>query len=44
MVPYALGQKVDFLKIKVLCLKEFNSEKFLDNDINVFSKKTRTNL
>ena len=39
MVPYALGQRVDFFKDKGPVLKEFNSEKFLDNDKNVFSKK-----
>ena len=39
MVPYALGQKVDFIKDKGPVLEEFNSEKFLDNNKNVFSKK-----
>ena len=39
MVPYALGQKVDFIKDKGPVLEEFNSEKFLDNDKNDFSKK-----
>ena len=39
MVPYALGQKVNFVKNRGPSLEEFDSEKFLDNDINVFTKK-----
>ena len=39
MVPYALGQKVDFVRDRGPLLEEFDSEKFLDNDMNVFAKK-----
>ena len=39
MVPYALGQKVDFLKDKWPILEKFNSEKFLNNSKNEFTKK-----
>ena len=39
MVPYALGQKVDFLKDKGPILEKFNSEKFLNNSKNEFTKK-----
>jgi len=39
MVPYALGQKVDFIKNKGPILEEFNSKKFLDNDKISFTQK-----
>ena len=39
MVPYALGQEVDFVKDQGPELEEFNSEKFLDNNKKVFTKK-----
>ncbi len=39
MVPYALGQKVDFVKKQGPELEEFEQEKFLDNNKNVFTKK-----
>ena len=32
MVPYALGQNVDFLKDKGPILEKFNLEKFLNNN------------
>ena len=39
MVPYALGQKVDFLENKGPILEKFNSDKFLNNSKNEFTKK-----
>ena len=39
MVPYALGQKVDFLENKGPLLEKFNSDKFLNNSKNEFTKK-----
>ena len=38
MVPYALGQKVDFVKDHGPVLEEFDTEKFFDNDIEIFTK------
>jgi uroporphyrinogen decarboxylase len=39
MVPYALGQKVDFVKNQGPVLDKFDHEKFLDNSKNDFTKK-----
>ena len=39
MVPFALGQKVEFIKNKGPILSNFNLEIFLDNDKELFSKK-----
>ncbi len=39
MVPYALGQEVDFVKDQGPELEKFNSEKFLDNNKKIFTKK-----
>ena len=39
MVPYALGQKVDFIKDKGPLLEEFNFKKFLNNDKINFTQK-----
>ena len=39
MVPYALGQKVDFIKDKGPLLEEFNFKKFLDNDKINFTQR-----
>ena len=39
MVPYALGQKVEFNKIKGPILSNFNLKEFLKNDIISFSQK-----
>ena len=39
MVPYALGQKVDFIKNQGPILEEFNYNKFLDNDEISFTRK-----
>ena len=39
MVPYALGQEVDFVKNQGPILEKFNPEKFLDNNKNIFTKK-----
>ena len=39
LVPYALGQKVDFLKNHGPVLSNFNLNKFLDNDKISFSQK-----
>jgi uroporphyrinogen decarboxylase len=39
MVPYALGQKVDFIKDKGPLLEKFNSKKFLNNDLISFTQK-----
>ena len=36
IVPHALGQKVEFIKNKGPILEKFESEKFLDNNINTF--------
>ncbi len=39
MVPHALGQRVEFIKNRGPILEKFESEKFLDNNINTFSQK-----
>ena len=39
MVPYALGQKVDFIKDKGPKLENFNYEKFTNNNVEKFSKQ-----
>ena len=39
MVPYALGQKVEFIKDKGPILSNFNLEIFLDNDKITFTQK-----
>ena len=39
IVPHALGQKVEFIKNKGPILEKFESEKFLDNNINTFLQK-----
>ncbi len=39
MIPYALGQNVDFIKGEGPKLDEFNLEKFLSNDEKSFSQK-----
>tara|TARA_B100000674_G_scaffold338577_1_gene283008 strand:- start:125 stop:1129 length:1005 start_codon:yes stop_codon:yes gene_type:complete len=39
MVPYAMGQKVEFTKDKGPILEKFNLKKFLDNDKISFKKK-----
>tara|TARA_B100001564_G_C20651759_1_gene677205 strand:+ start:89 stop:1093 length:1005 start_codon:yes stop_codon:yes gene_type:complete len=39
MVPYALGQKVDFIKDQGPKLEDFNLKKFLNNDKINFSQK-----
>ena len=39
MVPYALGQKVDFIKDHGPVLEEFNFKKFLNNDLISFTQK-----
>ena len=39
MIPYALGQKVNFTKAQGPELSEFNIEKFLDNNERDFSRK-----
>ena len=39
MVPYALNQKVEFMKDKGPVLEEFNSKKFLNNNKISFTKK-----
>ena len=39
MVPYALGQKVEFVKNQGPILDNFNLEKFLDNDKISFTQK-----
>ena len=39
MVPYALGQKVQFVKGHGPILSKFNLEQFLQNDKNSFTKK-----
>ena len=39
MVPYALGQKVDFIKDHGPILSNFNLNDFLKNDITSFTKK-----
>mgnify|MGYP001335521339 CR=1 FL=1 len=39
MVPFALGQKVEFIKNKGPILSNFNLEIFLDNDKELFSRK-----
>ena len=39
MVPYALGQKVEFMKDQGPLLEEFNYKKFLNNDKIAFSEK-----
>jgi len=39
MVPYALGQKVEFIKDYGPQLSEFNLKKFLNNDKNSFTQK-----
>ena len=39
MVPYALGQKVDFIKDKGPLLEDFNFKKFLNNDKINFTQK-----
>ena len=39
MVPYALGQKVEFMRNKGPILQEFNPKKFLDNDRTSFTQK-----
>ena len=41
MVPYALNQKVEFLKDSGPVLEEFNFKKFLDNDKTSFTEKLR---
>ena len=38
MVPYALGQNVKFIKEQGPILDNFNLEKLLDNNINLFTK------
>ena len=39
IVPYALNQKVEFLKNQGPLLEEFNFKKFLKNDTNSFTQK-----
>ena len=39
MVPYALNQRVDFVKDKGPILEEFNFKKFLNNDKISFTQK-----
>ena len=39
MVPFALGQNVEFIKDTGPVLSKFNIKKFLDNDKNLFTKK-----
>ena len=39
MVPYALGQNVEFIKDYGPQLGEFNLKKFLSNDKNSFTQK-----
>ena len=39
MVPYALNQKVEFLKDQGPVLEDFNFKKFLENDKDSFSQK-----
>ena len=39
MVPFALGQKVNFVKDKGPILSDFNLERFLDNNKNSFTDK-----
>ena len=39
MVPYALNQKVEFVKNKGPVLEEFNFKKFLNNDKDSFTQK-----
>jgi uroporphyrinogen decarboxylase len=39
MVPFALGQKVEFIKEQGPVLSSFNLEQFLDNNKNSFTKK-----
>ena len=39
MVPYALGQKVEFIKDQGPILDNFNSKKFLSNDLISFTQK-----
>ena len=39
MVPYALGQKVEFIKDKGPSLERFNFKKFLNNDLISFTQK-----
>ena len=39
MVPYALNQKVEFIKDRGPVLEDFNFKKFLDNDIISFTQK-----
>ena len=41
IVPYALGQKVSFIKNEGPKLDEFNDKKFADNDKNSFTQKLR---
>ena len=40
MVPYALGQKVEFIKDHGPKLEEFKIENFLNNNKNKFSQKS----
>ena len=42
MVPYALNQKVEFIKDQGPILEEFNFKKFLNNDNISFSKRLRS--
>ncbi len=39
LVPYALGQKVDFMRDKGPVLEKFNFQQFIDNDKSTFTKK-----
>ena len=39
MVPYALGQKVEFVKDQGPILEDFNFKKFVNNDKNTFTQK-----
>jgi len=39
MVPYALNQKVEFIKDRGPVLEDFNFKRFLDNDIISFTQK-----
>ena len=43
MVPFALNQKVNFIKNKGPTLEGFDKDKFLNNNKNSFTKKLRSN-
>jgi len=41
LVPYALGQKVEFVKDRGPIMEDFNIKKFMNNDKNTFTQKLR---